>query len=338
VTTIPAGTIAIRPFRRNDDAGVVALLSAALGSGPAGKRPIELFRWKHFENPFGASFMLLAEAQDRIVGLRAFLRWRFTTKDREVTAVRAVDTATHPDYQGQGIFSKLTLAALDQLRGDVDLIFNTPNDKSLPGYLKMGWRPVDSVPVRVQVRRPVRFARRARSLRRHIQASPGRPPSNTAPLASEALHDAERLAGLLGRLETFPGRLSTPRTVDYLRWRYGAAPLLDYRAVGDGDALAIFRVRPRGSLWEATVAELLFRAGERSDARRLLRQVGRSAGVDHITLSFPAGFDADRALRLSAFRAPGGITLVTNPLAPDLAPDPTRLSSWALTLGDLEVF
>jgi GNAT superfamily N-acetyltransferase len=76
-----------------------------------------------------------------------------------INAVRAVDTATHPDWQGRGIFSRLTLGALDDLRDDgVDCVFNTPNDKSRPGYLKMGWQQVGKVPVSVRLTGP-RFDR-----------------------------------------------------------------------------------------------------------------------------------------------------------------------------------
>ena len=128
----------IRPYDEADEDEVIGLLTAALGGGPAGERPAEFFRWKHQENPFGRSFGLVAEADDRIVGLRAFMRWEFVAGDRRFKAVRAVDTATHPDYQGRGIFSQLTLEALDALRHEADFVFNTPNEKSLPGYLKMG--------------------------------------------------------------------------------------------------------------------------------------------------------------------------------------------------------
>ena len=82
--------------------------------------------------------MLVAEADGRIVGLRAFMRWEFAAGDRRFRAVRAVDTATHPDYQGQGIFSRLTLEALDALRDQADFVFNTPNEKSLPGLPEDG--------------------------------------------------------------------------------------------------------------------------------------------------------------------------------------------------------
>ncbi len=64
--------------------------------------------------------------------------------------MRAVDTATDPDFQGAGIFRRLTLHALDALPAlGVEFVFNTPNDKSLPGYLKIGWKVIGRAPVRV---------------------------------------------------------------------------------------------------------------------------------------------------------------------------------------------
>ncbi len=39
-----------------------------------------------------------------MIGFRTFLRWEFEDAGRVVRAVRAVDTATHPDHRGRGIF------------------------------------------------------------------------------------------------------------------------------------------------------------------------------------------------------------------------------------------
>ena len=84
----------------------------------------------------------------RIAGFRIFLCWELERGGAAVRAVRAVDTATHSDYQGRGTFSRLTLHAIDALRADrVGFIYNTPNGQSRPGYLKMGWQPVARLPV-----------------------------------------------------------------------------------------------------------------------------------------------------------------------------------------------
>jgi GNAT superfamily N-acetyltransferase len=335
--------VSVRPFTVEDLPRVLDLLDASLGGGPGGRRPPELFRWKHLEGPFGPSFMLVAEHGDRLVGLRAFMRWRFAAHGRTVRAARAVDTATHPDYQGMGIFKRLTLELLDAVGDEVDLVFNTPNAKSGPGYLKMGWREVGRVPVAVRVRRPLRLLGRGRGLLPRRAGRAAVAPPVAAEPAAAVLEHGEQVAALLGREPASPSRLATPRDLDYLRWRYGAAPLLGYRAVAerhDGElaGLAVFRVRPRGRLWESTVVEVLA-GGDPRVAGRLLRRVAAAAPVDHLTLHAPAGSPLSRPAARSGFLpTPAGIRLVANPRRADLRPDPTDLDAWALSLGDLEVF
>jgi hypothetical protein len=163
-----------------------------------------------------------------------------------------------------------------------------------------------------------------------------------APAAATVLERGPEVTGLLAR-EPAPAGLATDRDLAYLRWRYGAAPLLDYRAVteerdGRLAGLAVFRVRPRGGLWESTVAEVLA-GGDPAVARRLLRRVARAAPADHLTFAAPAGSAAARAATRAGFLpSPVGISMVANPLRPGVRPDPSRLGSWSLTLGDLEVF
>jgi GNAT superfamily N-acetyltransferase len=334
----PRTDLSIRPFRQSDEANVLALLRTALGEGPAGRRSAEFFRWKHLQNPFGRSFLLVGEVDGRIVGLRAFLRWQLRLDDSIVAAVRAVDTATHPEHQGRGVFSQLTYRAIEELREQVDLVFNTPNEKSLPGYLKMGWRPVGSIRVSVRVRRPGAVARGFAG--RHESGGPPRIDVAAAGATLEDLHAVERL---LGAAEEPGRRLATARTAEYLRWRYADVPLLDYRAIalssaGELQGLVVFRVRNRRGLWEATIAELIVAEGDLDRSRRLIREVVRSCPVDVLTARFPSRSTAARALRGGGFLpVPKGFRLVVRPFRP-IGVDPERLGSWALALGDVEVF
>jgi GNAT superfamily N-acetyltransferase len=329
--------IDVRPYRDEDEPGVLELLEASLGGGPGGGRTHDFFAWKHLESPFGRSFMLVAEKDGRVIGLRAFMRWAFTAAGNEIEAVRAVDTATHPDHQGLGIFTKLTTSAIEQLAEEAAFVFNTPNDKSRPGYLKMGWRVSGELPISVKVRRPVRFARGIRGLRETASDS-GAGPVVDAPGFSElALSDGE-LEALLRATRGADDRLITAHTAASLRWRYGQSPHLDYRAVGGADGLVIFRVRSRGSLWEATVAEVLVGESDAGAARSLLRDAAHSAGVDHMTCLLPSGSAALKGARRTGFvRSPIGMTLTTRPLQGG-SPDPLDMRSWALSLGDVEVF
>jgi hypothetical protein len=240
-----------------------------------------------------------------------------------------VDTATHPRAQRRGIFSTLTTAALEACRADgVDLVYNTPNEKSLPGYLKMGWIRVTKWPVSLKVRRPVALASAA--VRRDLSAGGPVPAVGLRP-AAEALSGTDPVpAGAP------TDRLATPRTPDYLRWRFAAAPI-PYHAWRSGDALVILRVRSRGRLREAVVDEVL--APDPSAARRALTAAVRASGATHAAAHFGPGWPAARALTRAGFVHPpkAGMTFTVRTVS-DRSIAWTRPEAWSLTLGDLELF
>ena len=132
----------IREADHSDIPEILGVLKASLGE-TSSKKTEEVWRFKHIENPFGESLVLVAEEDNKIIGVRAFMRWEWQRGEEVYSAFRAVDTATHPGHQGKGVFKKLTLKALEigGKRGD-HFVFNTPNSQSKPGYLKMGWNEV----------------------------------------------------------------------------------------------------------------------------------------------------------------------------------------------------
>ena len=140
----------IREATQNDIPQILKVLKASLGE-TSSKKTEEVWRYKHIDNPFGKSLVLVAEEEGEIVGVRAFMRWKWQKGEKIYSAFRAVDTATHPNHQGKGIFKKLTLKALEigKERGD-HFVFNTPNTQSKPGYLKMGWKEVDKLEIQLR--------------------------------------------------------------------------------------------------------------------------------------------------------------------------------------------
>ncbi len=149
----------IRPAEESDDPAIIHLLKLSLGDSTIPKSEL-LWIWKHRQSPFGTSYMLLAEEDGEIIGLRAFMKWNWVRNQKLFPAVRAVDTATHPAHQGRGVFKKLTMMQLDVCRERQErFVFNTPNQQSLPGYLKMGWIEQGPMPVKINVLHPLKLAR-----------------------------------------------------------------------------------------------------------------------------------------------------------------------------------
>jgi GNAT superfamily N-acetyltransferase len=268
-TTIRAATAADRPH-------IFDLMRASIGWDDD-PRLAALFAWKHDTNPFGPSPAWVAVAGDRIVGFRTFMRWEFVLDGQIVRAVRAVDTATHPDYQGRGIFRELTLTGLDALQAEgVDMVFNTPNDQSRPGYLKMGWHVVGRLPL---VMRPSRLSRVARlrgarvpAERWSIPTSMGEPPRFPAQAIGV---DA--------------GALATNRRDAYLEWRYSLEPLA-YRVLAlEDDADAGVRWRPRSRSCSPPVSHNAASCCARSRGSTVSTTPPRCPVTRWPTVPFPCG-------------------------------------------------
>ena len=246
-------------------------------------------------------------------------------------AARAVDTATDPEYQGRGIFTRLTLEAIDRLPDDgVELIFNTPNAKSLPGYLKMGWHEVGWLGVAVK----------PASMRFPVVVATARGPAGRWPLPTAAgeapadvLVDRTAVQSLLDSQPAADG-VATCRSPEYLAWRYGHEPL-GYRVMLLGptpkSGLVVFRRRQRGNAVEGVLCDLLVPGGSSRAAAELLRKVSHAAEVDYLLR-----LDHRPVTRGPFVRLPRvGPVLACRPL--DASPAP-QLAEWSLTMGDVELF
>jgi GNAT superfamily N-acetyltransferase len=291
----------------------------------------EFFAWKHDHNPFGSSPSWVAIADGRVVGFRTFLQWRFEHPDgRPRRAVRAVDTATSPDFHRRGIFRLLTSNALEELREEgFDFIFNTPNAQSRAGYLQMGWVEIGRVHTAVRM---ARLSSARRLLANRVRADRWALACDVGVPAPAVLSDA-RVELLLDR-QPRPPRLRTARSLEYWRWRYGHGPH-GYRSLAaDGDpakGLAIFRVRHRGSAIEAVVSEVVVSNDDSCTRRELLELVARASGADYAVIMGMS------ALRAGFVRVPRiGPVLTWRTLSDD--PAPARISDVDLVLGDVEVF
>jgi GNAT superfamily N-acetyltransferase len=322
----------VREYRDADEPAVLELLQASLGWVPDDQYRT-FFTWKHFANPFGRSPAWVAVDGERIVGLRIFLRWEFERDGGVVRAVRAVDTATHPDYQGRGVFSRLTLHAIEALRSEsVDFVFNTPNDQSRPGYLKMGWKLVERLPVLARPRTPASAITVARA---RVPADKWSLPSTAGVSAPDVLSDHDGVEKLL-RAVPSAGGIATRRSAPFLAWRYGFAPLA-YRALiaGDGldDGVVIFRLRRRGAAVEAAVCDTLLpdTSDRSSRLARTLRAALRESGAD-----YAVRIGGPHVKRAGFLPLPGqGPTLVWRAVTESAMPP---AQEWRLGLGDIELF
>lgn len=314
----------VREAKEVDIPEIVEVLKASLGEQDL---PLseEIWNYKHVNNPFGRSLVLVAVENGIIAGVRAFMSWKWQYLNKTYLSYRAVDTATHPDFQGKGIFKRLTLKALELATQQGDqFIFNTPNEQSRPGYLKMGWETVDKLRVALKPAYTSFWKFNKTDISYSVSNnSKGK--------------DLQLLCELWNsKLETRQ-RLFTPKSVEYLQWRYQANPLQEYEVFIDKGIYMAGYVKKKRGLKELRIAECIFddRKVNKKKIDKLINLWCSKFGIQVISYS-------PEVLNLS-------LTLVNSKIGPILTLRELNLSkgeletfkqvdNWNYSLGDLELF
>lgn len=323
----------IRAALDTDKPAIIELLKSSLGESTIPKSE-GLWAWKHEQNPFGSSYVLVAEENNMLIGLRAFMQWQWQWNDTVYKTIRAVDTATHPGHQGKGIFKKLTLEQLDRCRADdVRFVFNTPNSQSMPGYLKMGWQIQGKVPLKLQTLRPLRTM--FRLLTKTKPASYTVPKSDW-PGVIEAFGSRNAIA---------PAGLHTPYTPAYVLWRYAENPLFPYSFITDNkNYFLVYRIKEHSRVSELRITDLfVFSDADtiRVDIRKKLRTIANDSGADLLAISGRQWASMRKYLPsfgLFPVRNAGPTVTLRKVTAGDEFNTLMDVSNWSYSLGDLELF
>jgi predicted acetyltransferase len=328
----------IQKAEEEDIREIVPLLKASLGESLMPKSEA-YWRWKHVENPFGPSPVLIAKQDGRIIGVRAFMRWQWIQGGKIFKAVRAVDTATHPDYQGKGIFKRLTLSLLDSCKAEgVDFVFNTPNLSSKPGYLKMGWQEAGKLPILLHTARP--FTMMMNAIRKPSFDSIQSPDQSVKHFINHPGLDTL----IKNYQEQATSYLVTNYTKDYLRWRYETVTVANYRACGVEEtgklkALLFYRIKSSRAGNELRITDIFVLNNEDAKALwSLLRDLMKMSSVDYVTLS---GCALQQNLFRNLFLVKlniGPMVTVRDLLMENSLSKLNKFKSWKPSFGDLELF
>ncbi len=322
----------IRAASEEDIPRIVELLKISLGESLMPKSH-EYWRWKHMDNPFGKSPVLLCWQDSTLIGVRAFMRWNWIKGGLVYRALRAVDTATHPEHQGKGIFKKLTLSLVNNCIGLGDhFVFNTPNSQSRPGYLKMGWEDAGRLPVVVSIQRPFSIAInffRETELSRHDNSQ------------LKYYLDHPGLSSLVQGHSLSTNAIITNTTISYLKWRYLSVPVTQYVAIGDENgselnSLVIARIKKTRFGNELRITDCFFGAySDQTNLTRQLQEHKKRWKIDYTTMSGLSGRDRFAGSMLKLMIGPA-VTVRSLKLT-DLG-SLKGFRDWSPSIGDLELF
>ncbi len=326
----------VREATEEDIPAIVNLLKLSLGESRMPKSE-KYWRWKHLENPFGPSPVLVCHEGHTLVGVRAFMRWEWMHKGQLYRAVRAVDTATHPDFQGKGIFKNLTLSLVDSCTKAGDqFVFNTPNKKSEPGYVKMGWVGAGRLPVRMLVRRPFSIVTTQFNGIRNVSdfKDPG---------LAYWLHHADLESFSKDYLEQ-QNAVTTHVSVAYLNWRYQAVPVANYAAVGTElgsgiTGLVIGRIKNTRLGREFRITDYFWKENNNiKELKQKLNTCMKERNIDYVTVSGALTGSAKKVFGGFMLPSLAGPMVTVRALAMSDLTNLKNFNLWSPSLGDLELF
>jgi len=307
----------LRNATDNDIPAIIDLLKSSLGESSSPKS-ISNWNWKHNQNPFGISPVLVADTNSMIVGVRAMMQWQWQKGNEVYNTLRAVDTASHPDFQGKGIFSKLTKQLLEESKNRyVSFVFNTPNTQSKPGYLKMGWIETGKLNIGLQCRFPsiFKYSKKLSTISYD---------TNLSQLCNHWNNKCKKM-----------NLFFTPKSIDYLNWRYRDNPVVDYLIHCEHDIYIAAYLRPRKYYMELRISELIYQGDSKTIKEKVNQFINSQKSKSRLTLiSFsPHVNDVIPGIKLVL---PVGPVFTLRNL--NMSFPFESLSNWNIALGDLELF
>ncbi|MDP1874852.1 GNAT family N-acetyltransferase [Phenylobacterium sp.] len=134
------------------------LLSTVFGDGP--KFAAQALAWRYRDNPAGSVVGADAWSGETLAAHYVACPLRASVEGQALKGLLSLNTATHPDFQGQGLFTRLARTAYDQgAELGYDFVIGVANAQSTPGFLgRLGFQQVGRLEAGLLLRTPRRFA------------------------------------------------------------------------------------------------------------------------------------------------------------------------------------
>lgn len=103
---------------------------------------IDYFIWKYYENPAGEIIGSVACDKGRVIALYGLIPDDYVANNQNFKVYQAMDIMVHPNYQGMGLFTELSIATSNRIFNENpnSYFIGYPGESSFHGFTKKaGW-------------------------------------------------------------------------------------------------------------------------------------------------------------------------------------------------------
>ncbi len=326
----------------------------------------DYLRWQYLDNPAGKAIVVVARSQkDELAGQYVVIPTEFRIHGELQKGSVSLNTLTHPDYRGQGLFTKManeTYAVCE--REGLHLTLGFPNKNSYPGFVrKLQFRHIGNAAVMF---RPLGIFSLAGSLPAMNKAAKYAPSDmDGAPVANFFLHSGALDISPLDFQDEWAAydelvntvelpRYTVHKSAAFCSWRFQKVPTRRYQSFQARDrdgmkAACVIRQRKVKGIECIFFVDFIMDGGPDGIAagKSLLKAVlqrYRKSGVALAGMMVNRSTDLHRLARSAWFRE------MPSQLLPHDAPVIVRrngtaisesifdVADWALSFGDYDVF
>ena len=338
-----------REYREGDEDRILELRGISLSDS----RDIRWWQWMFQNGPAGPALIWLADNGQKIVGHHALLPLRVKISEGEHKCCLGFDVMTHPDYQRQGILSKLRAKIYESAaENDIRFSLGSATPQIFPVYSKLGSFFICEPPLLVKTISLGKVLKSRFGIPAFIGTILGYPwerlTGRTSSLQDNDI-EIERVLSFDDTIDSFwlkaseIKKIMIIRDMKYLNWRYVEKP---------GDEYIIFVARRRkeivgyivlkiqtGPMIRGLIIDILTLPGENAVAERLITRATeylRGEGVAMISCMMLRDTPYYATLRKLGFmrRSSGvlfGACLIGQDLPKEILADP---GNWYYTWGD----
>ncbi len=227
----PAASWHVREASGNDLDPIRTLYASVWGYN----RPSQFDQWRFFSLPEGPVPAALAVDGKRLAGSYSVWPTKLRVGNNVVLGAQSMDTMTHPDYQGQGVFTKLAESCYEiaKLRG-YKVLYGFPNPQSYPGFVKrLGWTHTGDITHWVRLLKPSMHPKVPPLGRVLVDTLAKLLPTgrSTDFNFKRTKPNDDELQPLLDHWRNETGICKIDRTAEWLAWRYAKESENNYRWV-----------------------------------------------------------------------------------------------------------
>jgi hypothetical protein len=256
----------------------------------------EYLDWQYNKNPFGMPYYSLAFDKDMIVGQYIVIPMKYRLSGSVINGSLSLNTLTHPNYQGKGLFIKMAKKTYDLCK-DKNVLFTVgfPNPLSFGGFVKkLDFENLGYCNIKICVLRPLKvlFNQFKKKKDKHggdIKINLKIKSQKSIDISNLNNSDSSLYTEFWNSISSQSNLYTIDKTWEYINWRYFEIPNRKYyvtKTMSNGKITSIcaFRVEKVLGTNTAIIMDLLVRDGADNDVKGLLKELKRNLRNNNINL------------------------------------------------------